>query len=62
MTATRRVMIKRWRGGTSSDLGFTATGAKIEIGKRRKVEPAYDWELAQHPYIEGRFELVAYER
>lgn len=55
------VLVKRWRGGTASEKGFTEVGARIELAKRQKAEPNLEWRMAAQPYLDGRFELQAFE-
>jgi hypothetical protein len=59
---TKDGLVKRWRGGAARSRGFTQIGARIELAKRRKSEPQYDWEAVICPDETGRFELHAYER
>lgn len=61
MTA-QSTLVQRWRGGTPSCKGFTEVGARIELAKMKKQEPDLRWEIAPHPYMDGRFELLAYGR
>ena len=55
-------LVKRWRGGTGADKGFSEVGAKIHLAKKQKAEPTLDWRIAPHPYLTDRFELQAFEK
>ncbi len=55
-------MLKRWRGGTATDKGFSEVGAKIALAKKQKAEPGLAWRIAPHPNLSDRFELQAFSK
>lgn len=62
------VMVKRWRGGTAANLGFTATTAARVLAQKQRDQPEFIWSIEPHPHgdvrveCRGRYELVAYKR
>ena len=62
------VIVKRWRGGTAVDRGFTSATAQKVLAQKQQDEPEFVWSIEPHPHADvraecrGRFELVAYER